>query len=142
MSGEQGEEGTPREVPGGDEGTGRKDATAPVAGAALSPEIDFQALYERLPEKKRARFANRMLASQPEQIAAARHKRRERIRAWLTFLVLVGIIGEAAAAFYVASVTKTASWDEVKDWLTLSLAPLVAAASVAAAFWFPSREGE
>lgn len=56
--------------------------------------------------------------------------------------VAVGIIAEAGAALYVAQVAKIASWDTVKDWLILALAPLVAAATVAVTYWFPSKEGD
>jgi hypothetical protein len=128
----------PKEVLADADGTGPKDATSPVAGWKMEAEVDLMAiLYNGLPKSKRARFAERFLET-PEQIAAAQKRRTQRIRAGFTVLLFVFMAVEAGAAIYIASIAETESWDTVKDWLTLSLAPLAAAGAVAAAFWFPT----
>lgn len=128
----------PKEVPADAEGTGALDAAAPVAGAELRAEIDMMAIYQGLPDKEKARFADQLLAAQPAQVAAAQRKRTQLIRASLTALLFGAIVAEAGVALYVVNVAETETWDTVKDWLALSLAPLTAAAAVTAAFWFPT----
>jgi hypothetical protein len=122
---------------------GPNDASAPVEGATVVSDADlYLAIYAELPDKHKAKFAANFQKNQPEQIAAARKKRREQIRFRLTLLVVVGILADAAAALIVVVWTKSASWDTVKDWLAYALAPLVAAATVAYGFWFPSKEAD
>lgn len=100
--------------------------------------LTMEVIYAGLPEEERARFADKYLAAQPEQLVAGQQRRTQQIRAVLTLLLFVAIVAEAGVAAYVVNVAETASWDTVKDWLSLSLAPLTAAAAIAAAFWFPT----
>jgi hypothetical protein len=78
-------------------------------------------------------------------VAAAARRRRDRFRFFLAIALFVGIVGESLVAVYIAWVAPDGGlyhqdWDTVKDWLSLSAVPLAAAASIAAAFWFPTRE--
>lgn len=118
------------------------DKTAPIAGAALTDvdERSFIEILERLPPRKRASYATFIEKGKPSQLAASKQKRRDRFRMAFSILLVLGIVGEALIALYITEVSKTQSWDTMKDWLVLALAPLIAAAAVAAAFWFPSKE--
>jgi hypothetical protein len=78
-------------------------------------------------------------------VRAAMGRRRDRFRFWLAIVLFVGIVAESLVAVYFAWVAPDGGvyhhdWDTVKDWLSLSVVPLAAAASIAAAFWFPTRE--
>ena len=128
----------------GEEGTGPKDKSAPVAGAKRVPVDDstLKAVLDRLPESELMKVAEKLLEGRPQQIAAARQKKRERIRWWFTVLLFLGIFADGGAALYVVEWANSASWETVKDWLILAAAPLVPAATVAATFWFPSKEAE
>jgi hypothetical protein len=110
----------------------------PLPAAAVQRSIDLMTIYEGLPENERARAAERIIALSDE----AQKNRRERVRRTLAYLLFGAIVAEALIAFYVAEVAKSASWDEVKDWLTLSLVPLTTAAGIAASFLYPSKETE
>jgi hypothetical protein len=133
----------PPEVTASPEGSGKKDPTAPVKGGELRPDgIDGQAVYDQLSPKAKEQFAKRWQDRHPDWIAAKKDARRERMRLFITIVVFVAIIAEAGVAVYLAAVAKSASWDTIKDWLTLVLAPLIAAATVASTFWFPSREAD
>lgn len=121
-----------RRSPRMEEGTGKRDAVAPVQGAVLKP-LDLNSVVEGLPAKERARIARSQLPNRT---------RRERFRLLITVLLLVGIIADGFAALYLVEVTGDVSWDTAKDWLALAVAPLVAASAVAATFWFPSRESD
>ena len=133
-----------REVTADPDGSRPKDRTAPVEGGQLRPpgEIDINRLVEQLPERAKVNVAERWQKSQPEYVRAARISRRERIRLWITIAVFLAMLIEAGVAVYIAAIAKTSSWDHVKDWLIISSAPFVAAATVTSTLWFPSREAE
>ena len=132
-----------REIPESEigEGTGARDAVAPVQGAVEQRKIDFNAVYEGLPNKDRSKFAEQLLQGErtPEQLWALHKQRRDTIRLWLTIILVASVVAEAGVAVYLAQANQI-SWDHLKDWLTLSVAPLAAAMGVAATFWFPSKE--
>jgi hypothetical protein len=75
-------------------------------------------------------------------VRAARIRRRERIRLGITIAIFLAMLIEAGVAVYIAAIAKLSSWDHVKDWLVIALAPFVVAATVASSFWFPSREAD
>jgi hypothetical protein len=132
-----------REVTAEPDGSGPKDQTAPVAGGALhSGDIDVMRLYEQLPAKDKAKFVERWQTSQRDYVQATKTQRRERIRLWITITIFLAMLIEAGVAVYIAAIAKSASWDHVKDWLIIVLAPFIAAATVASSFWFPSREAD
>jgi hypothetical protein len=122
------------EQAGHDEGARAGDAAAPVQGAQLR-RADLPAILGALPKKDRAKIASDYLAG-PAKF------RRETIRVLLTFVIVLGIVADGGVALYLAQFAKSISWDTVKDWLTLAVAPLAAAAGVAFAFWFPSKAAE
>jgi hypothetical protein len=119
------------------------EGTVPIIGPSIRRgDIDGMRLFEQLPDAEKAKFAKRWQQTQPGHLEAERRKRRERIRLWITVLVFAGIVVTAGFAIYAGVIAKTRSWNEIKDWLSLAVAPLVAAATVASMFWFPSREAD
>ena len=121
------------------EGTGSNDDVAPVQDAASERDIDLTKVFDKLPEKDRAKFASELIKTQPAMLAAAQRTRRDRIRTTLTIIVVLGVIGEALLALYLTQ-ENGISWDHMKDWLTLAVAPLAALLGGIGAFWFPSKE--
>ena len=73
-----------REIPESEirEGTGVRDAVAPVQGAVEQHKVDFNAVYQGLPNKDRSKFAEQLLESErtAEQLGALRKQRRDTIR--------------------------------------------------------------
>lgn len=132
-----------RDVPEGEiaEGKGANDGVAPVKDAAVAREIDLMTVFDGLPERDRARFGKELIKIRPEVLIAAQKRRRDRIRLWLTVIVLASVIGEALVAMYLTQ-RNGISWDHMKDWLTLAVAPLAALLGAVGAFWFPSKELE
>jgi hypothetical protein len=129
----------PREVDAAPEGSGAKDWTAPVEGGQLRGDVDINRLLDHVPAAETAALAERLIESKSKTDSRSR---RDRIRICITIVVFGAIVLEAGAGVYIAAIAKSASWNDVKDWMTISLAPLVAAATVASSFWFPSREAD
>jgi hypothetical protein len=123
-----------------------KDGADPISGGpklVATPEVDIIGmLYQRMPEGDRLQFASQVLKGQPDQLAAEKHRRRERFRRTFTLVLVIGIIVDGLIALYFTEVSKSLSWTHMKDWLTLALGPLIAAATAATSFWFPSREAD
>lgn len=130
---------TPREVDVTAEGSGAKDRVAPVEGGQLRGGVDINRLLDQVPAGERGALAERLIDSASKTDS---RRRRDRIRLWITIIVFAAIVLEAGAGVYIAAIAKSASWNDVKDWMTIALAPLVAAATVASSFWFPSREAD
>ncbi len=132
--------------------SGNRDATAPVAGGQTVPE-DVTDVLDRLPENERTTLAEQWLKARPEVVGAATKRRRDRFRVFIAIALFVAIAAESLVAAYIAwwapkkgfpphGDFHRQDWDTVKDWLTISMVPLAAAASLAAAFWYPTREAD
>jgi hypothetical protein len=129
-------------VPAQEDGTGARDREAPIEGGQLHPatadDVDWGSLIKSLPKKERAKAVKRLQSADPK----LRGVRRDRVRFWLTIILLIAIIGESVTALYLVEGSDTLSWDTAKDWLLLSLVPLTTAATIAVAFWFPTKESD
>lgn len=118
------------------EGTGAKDASAPVKGVQVKP-VSVPELLDGMSEKQRKKWSKALISSTPD----FRKVRRDRVRAWLTGALIAVVFLDGGVALGLA-IADAISWDELKDWLTLALVPLTPAVAVAIAFWFPTKETE
>jgi hypothetical protein len=129
-----------RQVPVDPEGSRPKDKTAPVSGAelrTLDEEVVVQLIQGMSNRKKAAAFKRRQ-KTQPGYVRA----RRDRFRVVFTIVAFAAILIEAGVAVYITEIAKTSSWDHVKDWLIIVMAPFIAFATLAGAFWYPTKETE
>lgn len=126
------------DVPPDEEGAGPRDHVAPVAGQQLrSAEIDWMAVLNGMSAKDRAKAGKQMWGAHPD----VRRANRDRTRRLLAVLLIAAAVADGGVALGLA-ISKTISWAELRDWLTLALVPLTPGIAVALAFWFPTQEIE
>jgi hypothetical protein len=115
---------------------GPRDNAAPVAGGQLN-ELPWEKMFDAMDPRDRARASKKMYGAHPD----VRRANRDRVRFWLALILIIAAIVDAAVALVLA-LGKTITWGDMRDWLTLAVAPLTAGIAVAYAFWYPTKEIE
>jgi hypothetical protein len=115
---------------------GPRDDQAPVAGGQLT-ELPWAEMFDAMNPRDKAKASKKMYGAHPN----VRRANRDRVRFWLALILIVAAIIDAGVALGLA-LSKTITWGDMRDWLTLAVAPLTAGIATAYAFWYPSKEIE
>lgn len=112
---------------------GAKDKTAPVKGAQLAG-VDWNVLLQTMSKRDRERLSSQMASTHPN----LRQAKRDGVRRWLTFMLVLAVIADGVLALILA-VADVISWADLRDWLTLAVVPLTTGLAIVLAFWFPAK---
>lgn len=94
-------------------------------------------MFDAMNPRDQAKASKKMYGAHPD----VRRASRDHVRFWLALILIVAAIVEAAVALSLA-LSKTITWGNMRDWLTLAVAPLTAGIAAAYAFWYPTKEIE